>query len=165
MPVLPKINIAYIDGANLDKSLKHLLDWKLDYKKFRVWLRDKYKVEQAYIFIGYISKYESRYEYLRRSGFNLIFKEVTYENGSPKGNCDADLIVQGCVDLFEGDLHKAVLVTSDGDFVPLIKVLLTKGSVETILSPAKSHKCSVLIKRTGVRIAYIHDQRTKIELK
>jgi len=45
-----RINIAYIDSANLDKSLKNYLGWKLDYKKFRIWLSDKYGAKQAYLF-------------------------------------------------------------------------------------------------------------------
>lgn len=30
-----KINIAYIDAANLDRAMK-VLDWKMDYGRFRV---------------------------------------------------------------------------------------------------------------------------------
>ena len=46
-----KVNIAYIDAANLDRALKSL-NWKIDYARFRIWLKDKYQIERAYIFIG-----------------------------------------------------------------------------------------------------------------
>ncbi|MBU4369957.1 hypothetical protein KKG58_04350 [Patescibacteria group bacterium] len=85
-------NYAYIDGANLHKGIKEL-GWKLDYKRFRIWLSEKYGVVRAYIFIGLISKYKDLYTYLQESGFTLIFKEVVYDgSGKPKGNCDADLV-------------------------------------------------------------------------
>lgn len=36
-------NFAFIDGANLYKGTKRL-GWSLDYKCFRVWLKDKYSI-------------------------------------------------------------------------------------------------------------------------
>ena len=159
------INIAYIDAANLDKALRLTLLWQLDYKKFRVWLSDKYKVERAYIFIGLIPKYKDLYTYLQECGFTLIFKDVLFDKtGKAKGNCDSDLLMQASADLYEGDLNKAIIVASDGDYTPLIKVLMVKNRLETILSPAPAEKCSILLKRTGASIAYINDQRSLLEV-
>jgi len=159
------INIAYIDAANLDKALRLTLLWPLDYKKFRVWLSDKYKVERAYIFIGLIPKYKDLYTYLQKCGFTLIFKDVLFDKtGKAKGNCDSDLLMQASADLYEGDLNKAIIVASDGDYAPLIKVLMVKNRLETILSPAPAEKCSILLKRTGASIAYINDQRSLLEV-
>lgn len=157
------INIAYIDATNLDKAIRKVLKWNLDYCRFRVWLKDKYRVERAYIFIGLIPKYKDLYTYLQECGFTLVFKEVIYQGGMPKGNCDSDLLMQASSDLYEGDLNKAIIVTSDGDYAPLIKVLLSKGKLEAILSPAMADRCSILLKRTGAPIAYINDQRSILE--
>ncbi len=158
------VNIAYIDAANLDKALRLTLLWKLDYKKFRVWLNDKYKVEKAYIFIGLIPKYKDLYTYLQECGFTLIFKDVLFDkSGKAKGNCDSDLLMQASADLYEGDLNKAIIVASDGDYAPLIKVLVVKNKLKTILSPAPAKQCSVLLKRTGAPIAYINDQKSLLE--
>lgn len=41
-----KNNYAFIDSQNLNLSLK-ILDWKLDYARFRVYLKEKYGVEKA----------------------------------------------------------------------------------------------------------------------
>ena len=158
-----RVNLAYIDAANLDKALKNHLRWKMDYKRFRVWLKEKYKVERAYIFIGLIPKYKDLYTYLQDCGFFLVFKDVVYQNGTTKGNCDSDLLMQASSDFYEGDLNKAVLVASDGDYAPLIKVLHNRGRMEVVLSPSPVEKCSILIKRTGVPIAYINDQRSLLE--
>src|SRR3989344_4539330 len=159
------VNIAYIDAANLDKALRLTLTWKLDYKKFRVWLSEKYHAERAYIFIGLIPKYKDLYTYLQECGFTLVFKDVLFDkNGKAKGNCDSDLLMQASSDLYEGDLRNAIIVTSDGDYAPLIKVLIVKDRLATILSPAPAEKCSILLKRTNAPIAYLDDQRSLLEL-
>lgn len=160
-----KINIAYIDAANLDKALKRTLHWDLDYASFRVWLKEKYAIERAYIFIGLVPKYKNLYTYLQECGFELIFKEVLYHAGIPKGNCDSDLLMKVAEDLYEQRLNKAVIVASDGDYAPLVKVLLNKNSLFTILSPAKPDRVSLLLKRTGAKIAHINDQRSILEIR
>ena len=159
------VNIAYIDAANLDKALRLTLTWKLDYKKFRIWLSDKYHVERAYIFIGLIPKYKDLYTYLQECGFTLVFKDVLFDkSGKAKGNCDSDLLMQASADLYEGDLNKAIVVASDVDYAPLIKVLVVKNRLKTVLSPAPAEKCSILLKRTNAPIAYIHEQRALLEM-
>lgn len=152
--------IAYLDGANLHRGVQSL-GWKLDYARFRVWLSDKYGVNTAYLFIGLIPKYKDLYAHLQKVGFTLIFKEVVYDGeGKPKGNCDADLITQAMRDSYEGVATKTILVASDGDYTPLVKFLQEKRNLEVILSPASEKKCSVLLKRTDARIAYMNDQRS-----
>ncbi len=152
-------NVAYIDGANLHNGTKSL-SWDFDYKRFRVWLRDKYVVEQAYIFIGMMPKYAQLYTRLQEQGYTLIFKEVIYDgDGKAKGNCDADLVVAAMQDAYENKFEKAILVSSDGDYASLVKFLLTKGKMLTVISPYETRKCSVLLKRTGVKISYIADQK------
>ncbi|OHA52157.1 MAG: hypothetical protein A3A97_04575 [Candidatus Terrybacteria bacterium RIFCSPLOWO2_01_FULL_40_23] len=158
-------NFAYIDGANLHSALKEL-GWKLDYRRFRVWLEEKYGVKRAYIFIGLISKYKDLYTHLQECGFTIIFKEVIYDGtGKAKGNCDADLVLQATRDSYESDRERAVIVSSDGDYASLIKFLKEKKQVQIILSPSSKDKCSILLKRTNVPIAYIGDQRSNLELK
>ena len=155
---------AYIDGANLHQGIKSL-GWKLDYARFRKWLIDKYGVGRAYLFIGLIPKNKDLYTYLQESGFTLVFKEVIFDDaGKAKGNCDADLVTEAMRDSYEQATDKAVLVTSDGDYTPLVKFWLEKNQLKVILSPAPSKKCSVLLKRTGARIAYLEDQRSKLEV-
>ena len=158
-------NYAYIDGANLYEALKEL-KWKLDYKRFRILLSEKYRVKQAYIFIGLIAKYKELYKYLQESGFTLIFKEVIYDgSGKPKGNCDADLVLQVVRDTFEENFKRAVIITSDGDYAGLINFLIEKDKILTILSPSIEKKCSILLKRTEAKIAYINDQQSILKVK
>lgn len=44
-------NYAFIDSQNLNLAIR-AQGWKLDFKRFRVYLRDKYHVETAYLFSG-----------------------------------------------------------------------------------------------------------------
>jgi len=163
--VMRENNFAYIDGANLDKALKDI-GWNLDYKRFRVWLSEKYGVERAYIFIGMVPKYKNLYKYLQEAGFTLIFKEVIYDGKEkPKGNCDADFVLQTVCDIYENNFSKAVIISSDGDYVGLVKFLVEKNKLKTILSPSVQKKCSILLKRANAKISYINDQKSILELK
>lgn len=158
-------NFAYIDGANLHEGIKEL-GWKLDYKRFRVWLLEKYGVSRAYIFIGLIPKFKDLYMYLQNSGFTLVFKEVIYDgSGKPKGNCDTDLVIRAMVDAYENQYDAAIIVASDGDYSPLVTFLQTKNKFKTVISPNMPRKCSILLKRTGAPIVYIKDQQFVLELK
>ncbi len=153
-------NVAYIDGANLHKGVE-TFGWEFDYKKFRVWLREKYGVRQAYLFLGYVPKYKNLYTSLQEYGFTLVFKDVTYDGeGNIKGNCDADIVVRAMRDAFENTFEQAILVSSDGDYASLAMYLLEKQKLHVILSPAAAKKCSILLKRTGAKIAYLEDKRT-----
>lgn len=86
-------NYAFIDSQNLNLSIR-TQGWKLDFNRFRIYLRDKYRVEKAYLFIGYVSGNQSLYATLQDAGFTCIFKPtLQYKDGTMKGNCDAELVL------------------------------------------------------------------------
>jgi uncharacterized LabA/DUF88 family protein len=156
-------NNAYIDGANLHNGIAGF-GWELDYARFRIWLTEKYKVKNAYIFIGLIPKYKELYKYLQECNFTLIFKEVVYDgDGKPKGNCDADLVLQTTRDAYDNKFNRAVIVSSDGDYAGLVKFLKERGKLRIILSPHTKDKCSILLKRTDAPITYINNVRLFLE--
>ena len=71
------------------------LGWKLDWHRFRVYLREKYGVGKAYLFIGHIPQHQGLYTSLQQAGFILMFKPVLQAEGRPaKGNVDADLVLK-----------------------------------------------------------------------
>jgi len=47
-------NFAFIDGQSLNLGIKNL-GWKLNYHRFRRYLAEKYSVNTAYYFIGYVA--------------------------------------------------------------------------------------------------------------
>ena len=59
-----KNNYAFIDSNNLNLSIQEL-SWKLDFKRFRVYLKEKYKVSKAFLFIGYMPGNEFLYTSLQ----------------------------------------------------------------------------------------------------
>jgi uncharacterized LabA/DUF88 family protein len=94
-----------------------------------------------------------------------VFKEVVYQKGgaTPKGNCDTDLIMQAMEDFYENKLKRAVLVSSDGDYAPLIVKFLKHDKNITVISPAPEKRCSILLKRTNAKIVYLNDKRNVLE--
>lgn len=149
--------IAYIDGANLYNGVASL-GWELDYKRFRKWLEDKFKVQKAYIFIGLIQENAQLYTMLQDAGFELHFKPTVKDNdGQIKGNCDADLVLKTTTDYFENKSDKVVIVSSDGDYYSLVEFLQKHGKLLRVLSPAMPKKCSLLLKRTDVPITCLGD--------
>ena len=135
--------LAYIDGANLHRGFESL-GWKLDYGKFRSWIRQKFNITDAYLFLGLMPKHANLYTFLQNAGYKLVFKEVVYDgNGKAKGNCDADLVLRTVRDFYENGITSVVLVSSDGDYTPLIKFWVEKGVTCTIVSPAPISKCSI----------------------
>lgn len=160
--VTPKENnFAYVDGANLHKGIMDL-GWRLEYARFRVWLTEKYGVKRAYLFIGLVPKYKDLYTRLQEAGFTLVFKETTFDDkGRVKGNCDADLVLQATRDFYEKHFEKAILVSSDGDYASLVKFLYENNKLRAVLSP--SNKCSILLKRTNAPIAYLGEQKVRLQ--
>jgi uncharacterized LabA/DUF88 family protein len=158
-------NIAYIDGANLHRGVLSL-GWEFDYTRFRIWLREKYGITTAYLFLGLVPRYKDLYTFLQEAGYILVFKEtIVNGQGIPKGNCDADLVLRATRDVFETIYDKAIIVSSDGDYASLVKFLNERNKFRTILSPYPQEHCSVLLKRTGTPISYIIDQRGILEIK
>lgn len=124
---------AFIDSQNLNMGIKSM-GWKLDFRKFRQYLRQKFGVTNAYIFIGYVIGNESMYTKLQGYGFTLIFKPtLELPDGTVKGNVDAELVLHSMILFSEYD--KAIIVSGDGDFYCLVEYLEEKGKLLKILTP------------------------------
>ena len=156
-------NFAFIDSQNINLGIS-ALGWKLDWKRFRVYLKEHYGVMRAYIFIGFLPDNQALYNSLQRYGYILVFKPVTYrKDGKAKGNVDAELVLQAMIDYNE--YERAVVVTSDGDFGCLVKYLYDQGKLERVLSP-NIKGCSVLLKRASrEKIDFLENARAKLEYK
>jgi uncharacterized LabA/DUF88 family protein len=154
-------NYAFIDGQNLYLGVRSL-GWELDYKRLRVYLKDKYDIQRAFLFIGYLNKEEKLYAYLRDCGFELIFKEVAKDSdGKPKGNVDVDLTLH--ILLKEKEYEKAVLITSDGDFAPLVEYLFSLNKLRVVLSP-EHELCSWLLRKYAKsKIDYLDKAKKKLK--
>ncbi|MFS8160507.1 MAG: NYN domain-containing protein [Candidatus Roizmanbacteria bacterium] len=137
---------AFIDSQNLNLGVKSL-GWNLDWRKFRQYLRNKYAVSKAYLFIGHVAGNESLYTSLQECGYILIFKPTLYHHVGAetiiKGNVDAELVLHTMIHY--RNYQKAIIVSGDGDFHCLIEYLDDKKKLLKILAPTK-HYSSLLRK-------------------
>lgn len=156
-------NYAFIDSQNLNLGIRSL-GWQLDYKKFRVYLREKYSIGTAYLFVGYVPENQSMYSALQNCGYVLIFKPTLRDqNGDVKGNVDADLVLQVMLDYDKYD--KAVIVTSDGDFYSLVNYLYKQEKLKSVISPYV-RTCSTLLKKTAKeKIIFMDNLKKKLGYK
>ncbi len=137
---------AFIDSQNLNLGVRSQ-GWKLDWRKFRQYLRNKYNVNKAYLFIGQVAGNEALYAFLQESGYILIFKPTLERRQQNKvkikGNVDAELVLHSMIQYKNYD--KAVIVTGDGDFHCLVEYLEEKRKLLKILAPT-NHYSSLLRK-------------------
>jgi uncharacterized LabA/DUF88 family protein len=142
-----KGNYAFIDNQNLNVSTQKF-GWKMDWRKFRKFLRDEYGVTKAYMFIGYVPEFEEMYQTLNESGYGIVLKptttgaaptngngEIDHEAKKPvKGNVDSDLVLWAMKEINNYD--KAVLVSGDGDFYGLVEYLAEQEKLLKLLVPS-----------------------------
>jgi uncharacterized LabA/DUF88 family protein len=158
-------NLAFIDGQNLYLGTTQN-NWKVDLKKFRIYLKDKYHITEAYYFLGYISEIEQDlYNNLQKSGFIVLFKEHNPAlKGTKKGNVDTDLVFEIMKNLIDNkDFDKIVLVSGDGDYKKVVDYLIKKNKFIKILFPNKKFASS-LYKYLGAEFYdYLDNIKTYIE--
>jgi len=156
-------NYAFVDSQNLNLAIR-AQGWRLDFARFRVYLREKYGVTKAFLFIGYVEGNNLLYLALQDAGFLCIFKPtLVYADGTTKGNCDAELVLHAMIEY--GRYEKAVIVSGDGDFHCLVKYLLEQDKLERVLIP-NMWKYSVLLKRFGKKnLDFMNSLQNKLEYK
>ena len=147
---------AFIDSQNLNVSTQKL-GWKMDWRKFREFLTEKYGVTKAFMFIGYVPEFEDMYVQLHDAGYMVVLKptfdmtrprpettEKTEQQGAKpekeeekkqtKGNIDADLVLWAMKELKNYD--KALIVSGDGDFYTLVEYLDEQKKLLKLLAPS-----------------------------
>lgn len=160
--MLRKNNYAFIDSNNLYLNIKKL-GWKIDYRKFRRYLFDKYDIVKAFMFLGYVESNEKLYSCLQRDGFTLIFKEVVEREEIRKGNCDAELVLQAAIELLNYD--RALIVSGDGDFACLIKYLEQEKKLYGVLTPTKDSSSFLIKKAAANKIWFLDQLESKLAYK
>ena len=158
----PENNYAFIDSQNLNLAVLEQ-GWKLDWGKFRLYLKHKHKVTKAFLFIGYIATNETLYTFLQNKGYILIFKPtLRLPSGKPKGNVDAELVLHTMIEFPNYD--KAVIVAGDGDYYCLIEYLKKKDKLKSLVIPNKQDYSS-LLRKFASNMSFITDLRHKVEYK
>lgn len=142
---------AFIDSQNLNLGIKGS-GWTLDFSELLKYLKTKYKVTKAFLFIGHVSGNEKLYTFLQKAGYILVFKPtLEYNKGSKsitKGNVDAELVLHTMIEWRNFD--SAIIVSGDGDFHCLIEYLEDNAKLEKIIVP--NNKYSSLLRKFASKI-------------
>jgi uncharacterized LabA/DUF88 family protein len=142
-------NYAFIDNQNLNLGIQKL-GWKMDWRKFRKFLQDKYGVKKAFMFIGHMPEHEDMYLQLHDAGYLIVLKP-TFDMSKPqkveqpkeeekpedkkpvKGNVDAELVLWAVKEM--KNYGKAVIISGDGDFYSLVEYLESEHKLLKLLAP------------------------------
>ena len=122
------------------------MGWKMDWRKFRKFLKDEYSVSNAYMFIGYMVENESMYEYMHSLGYLVVLKPTLEIHNTPKngeidkdekntvkGNVDTEIVLTALKEM--PNYSKAIIVSGDGDFYSLIEYLKEKQKLSCVIAP------------------------------
>lgn len=164
---------AFIDSQNLNLGVQRM-GWKLDWRKFRRFLRDQYNVSHAYMFIGYMSENEQLYEYMHSLGYLVVLKPTVdvvmtddKENNQPgqhedksfiKGNVDTELVLYAMKE--QANYDKAIIVSGDGDFFSLIEYLDNVNKLQCTMTP--NWQYSSLLKTYEDKVVRLDKLRSKL---
>jgi uncharacterized LabA/DUF88 family protein len=165
-------NYAFIDSQNLNLGVQKM-GWKMDWRKFRQFLQDKYEVTHAYMFIGHVPEFEDMYMQMHDLGFLVVLKP-TQDSTKPhveedptkepeekkpvKGNTDADMVLWAMKEIKNYD--KAIIVSGDGDFYSLIEYLDEQGKLLHVFAP--NWQYSSLLKPFEKYIVRLDQQRREL---
>ncbi|MEW6092574.1 MAG: NYN domain-containing protein [Chloroflexota bacterium] len=171
-----EIIYAFIDSQNLNLSVqKDIVNghgaiiykgWKLDFKRFFIYLKDKYKVDKAYLFIGRVPGNDRLYKFLEDVGYQVVYKPtLEYKDGKErftKGNVDAELVL--CTMIEYPHYDKAIIVSGDGDYYCLVEYLEMQDKLSHVMIPNKTSYSS-LLRKYRQYFVYITDLRRKLEYR
>ena len=160
-----KVNYAFIDSQNLNLGVK-ASGWTLDFRKFRLYLKNKYEIDKAYLFIGQMAGRSSLYDRLQNMGYHLIFKPTTeYKVDGKifvKGNVDAELVLYAAAKVYD-EYDEAIIVSGDGDFYCLVEYLLEKHKLLYVMTPNRHY--SSLLRQFDQYIKRVDNARSSLEYK
>jgi uncharacterized LabA/DUF88 family protein len=162
---IPEVTYAFIDSQNLNLGIR-ASGWRIDHNKFRLYLKNKYNVAKAYLFIGYVEGNEDLYNNLQEAGFIVVLKQTTeYQvdgKATVKGNVDAELVLYAAAKTYN-KYDQAIIVSGDGDFACLVEYLEEKGKMGKLLVPNKNY--SSLLRKYNDRIVRVDLLKRSLQLK
>ena len=157
-----KKNFAFIDSQNLNLAIRSQ-GWILNFGRFRQYLKDKYRVNKAFLFIGYVAGNERIYTTLQKQGYIVIFKPtLELPGGKVKGNVDTELVLHSMIEYYNYD--KAIIVSNDGDFYCLVEYLNDQGKLFKLIIPNRNQYSS-LLRKFMPYIVFMNNLKEKLKYK
>jgi uncharacterized LabA/DUF88 family protein len=157
-------NQAFIDGQNLYMNTS-AHGWRIDLARFRVYLREKYKVETAYYFLGAVDEMQQDlYESIQKAGFILTFREHSRNMlGKKKGNVDTDIVFTIMSKIADREkFDQVVLVSGDGDYFKMVRYLIERGKFAKLLAPNRKSTSSLYKPFTPKYVDFLDGIKRKI---
>jgi uncharacterized LabA/DUF88 family protein len=141
--------------------------WKIDHRRLRIYLKDKYNVTKAFLFIGFKFDNQELYIKLQEAGYICIFKPtLELAGGRTKGNVDAELVLHSMIEYVNYD--KAVIVTGDGDFFCLVQYLKDNQKLKKLIVPNQyNYSClfNSLSDQNNNIFDFLNTKKEKLEYK
>lgn len=123
---------AFVDASNIIYGAREE-GWFIDLKKLLNYLKQKFSVSKTFFYYGKDSKNQKKEKFLQKLkdfGYILRVKEIKRYGKKTKANCDVDLTMDM---LLQARKYKrAIVLSGDGDFLPLF-VYLQKNNKQIIV--------------------------------
>ena len=135
-------NIAFIDWQNLYQWL----NWSIDYVKFRIYLKDKYKISKAYYFLWFKEQENALYERLQEAWFILVFNQKPeHLKSDKKWNIDVNLTFHVMKKLLEENekFEKIILVSWDWDYKVWVDYVIELDKFLKVIAPNQKFASSL----------------------
>lgn len=133
----PMKTYGFVDASNIIYGAR-AEGWFIDQKKLINYLRAKYFASKVFFYYGKDSRNEKQGEFLKKLrtfGYVLRVKEIKRFGSRTKANCDVDLTMDMLLKIKE--YKRAIVLTGDGDFAPLLVYLITKKKKIIVISSPK----------------------------
>lgn len=128
---------AFIDASNIIYGAR-AEGWFIDQEKLIQYLKNKFSISKVFFYYGRDSKSEKKEKFLKKLeqfGYILRVKEIKRYGARTKANCDVDLTMDMLLKIKE--YKRAIVLTGDGDFAPLLTYLISKKKKIIIISSPK----------------------------
>lgn len=160
----------FVDGSNMLYTQKDL-GWYIDWIRLKNYFAEHYELVSAryYVALRHNPTDDQRkfQQFLATNGFAITskqLKEITDRNGSRmfKGNLDIELVVDCLTSIDQYDV--AILLTGDGDFLPLIRAMRSSGKQVKLFS-TRGFSAIELVSELGMDYNDLNEIRHLIEFE
>ncbi len=155
---------AFIDASNIIYGARSG-NWLIDQQKLYYYLQNKYQVTKAFFYYGKDSNSLKKERFLHKLsvfGYILRVKTIKHFGHKAKANCDVDLTMDML--LFRNQYSRAIVLSGDGDFTPLLAYLIKQGK-QIIVITFPDRTARELKKLLGGKVQSFNDLRALLEYK
>lgn len=131
---------VFVDAQNMYHSAKNLYHAKVNFKKVLEQAANGRQLIRAFIYVIKTESGEEKafIEALEKGGYEIKIKDLqVFSGGAKKADWDVGMAIDAVI--LADKIDVAVLITGDGDFVPLVDYLrVNKGLKVEVVSFARS---------------------------